>query len=357
MTVPRPWAILTAESGGARAQEEVAIERDNVPVWDGKPGHYEVWFLTLSDGKSAYWIRSTLHAPTGAPPEGRVWFARFDRDRPERILAMNRAWPMGEVQDRPDPFEVRIGDAEMASGRAAGRIEGDGHVVEWDLTWPTGDETLKLLPDAFYRGGLAPTKPFSPNPNTRFSVTVTVDGEAATLDEMPGQQGHLYGTRHAERWSWAHCTSFEGDDDVMLSALTAQGKRGPITTPFTTFVALRLNGRLIRLSKASRKRTSTLGAWRIDLGDRQFRLTGRIAADPELMVQARYLDPDGTPRWCHNSEVASSRLVLFERHSGGFEELASLSSVGTTHAEWGGRTPAPGEFAGHLDLGRIGEDA
>ena len=84
-------------------------------------------------------------------------------------------------------------------------------------------------------------------------------------------------------------------------------------------------------------------------------MAGRVAADPGLMVRARYLDPDGTPRWCHNSEVASSRLVLFERHSGGFEEVASLSSVGTTHAEWGGRTPAPGEFVEHVDLGRSGE--
>ncbi len=286
-----------------------------------------------------------------------MWFARFDRDRPERILAMNRAWPMGAVQDRPDPFEVRIGDAEFASGHARGRLEGSDHTVEWNLTWPTGEETLRLLPDAFYRGGLAPTKPFSPNPSTRFSGTVTVDGEAATVEEMPGQQGHLFGTKHAERWAWAHCTSFEGDDDAVLSALTAQGSRGPVHTPFTTFVSIRLNGRWIRMSKVSRKRQTTLGAWRIDLADKQFRLTGRVAADPALMVQARYLDPDGTPRWCHNSEVASSRLVLFERHDGGFEEIASLSSVGTTHAEWAGRTPAPGEFVEHLDLGRPGQHA
>ena len=324
-----------------------------MPVWDGKPGHYEVWFLTLSDGHTAYWIRSTLHAPTGASPEGRIWFARFDRDRPERITAANQAWPMGMVHDRPDPFEIRIGDTEMASGRGRGSIRADGRDIAWDLTWPTGDDTLRLLPDAFYRGGLAPTKPFSPNPSTRFSGTITVDGEQAQLDGMPGQQGHLHGTKHAERWAWAHCSSFDGDEDVVLSALSAQGKRGPLTTPFTTFVSIRVNGRWIRLSQVSRKRQTTLGAWRIDLGDRRYRLTGRIAADPELMVQARYLDPDGTPRWCHNSEVASSRLVLFENPGSGFEEIANLSSVGTTHAEWAGRTQAPGEFVEHTDLGRV----
>jgi hypothetical protein len=341
--------------GWGSRQGEGAIERDNAPAWNGKPGHYEVWFVTLSDGHTGFWIRSTLHAPTGAAPEGRVWFARFDRDRPERTVAMNAAWPMGQVHDRPDPFELQIGDCMFASGRAAGRLSGEGHEVEWELTWPTGDETLRLLPDALYRGGLAPTKPFSPNPATRFTGTVTIDGEQAALDGIPGQQGHLHGSKHAERWAWAHCTAFDGEDDIVLSAITAQGKRGPFTTPFTTFVSLRVNGRWIRLSRISRKREQTLGAWRIDLGDRQYRLTGRVAADPSLMVQARYLDPDGTPRWCHNSEVASSRFVLFERRAGGFDEVASLSSVGTTHAEWAGRTPAPGEFVEHRELGKTGE--
>jgi hypothetical protein len=284
-----------------------------------------------------------------------VWFARFDRDRPERTLALNAARPMDQVRDRADPFEVQIGDAQLTSGRAAGRLAGDGHDVEWELTWPTGGETVRLLPDALYPGGLAPTKPFSPNPDTKFSGTVTVDGETTTLDGVPGQQGHLFGTRHAQRWAWAHCTAFDGEDDVVLSALTAQGKRGPLILPFTTFVALRRNGKWIHLSKVSRQREQTLGAWRIDVGDRRYRLTGRVAADPSLLVQARYLDPDGTPRWCHNSEVASSRFVLFERQAGGFEEVASLSSVGTTHAEWAGRTPAPGAFVRHVELGTSDE--
>ncbi len=340
-------------------RKDGTTERDNAPAWDGKPGHYEVWFVTLSDGRTGYWIRSTLHAPTGAPPEGRVWFARFDREDPSRTLALNAGFAMKRVSDRPDPFEVRIGDAEFGSGQAAGKLAGSGHEVSWDVTWPTGDETLRLLPDALYRGGLAPTKPFSPNPATSFSGTVTVDGETVSLEGVPGQQGHLYGSRHAERWAWAHCAAFEGaSGPAVLSALTAQGKRGPVTTPFTTFVTLRLDGRTIRLRKVSRRTDTALGAWRIDLADRRYRLTGRVAADPERMVQARYLDPDGTPRWCHNSEVSSSKFVLFERmRRGGFEEVAVLSSEGTTHAEWAGRTPAPGEFAPHVDLGRTGEAA
>jgi hypothetical protein len=60
------------------------------------------------------------------------------------------------------------------------------------------------------------------------------------------------------------------------------------------------------------------------------------------MLRVRYLDPDDSERWCHNSEVASSRLMVWERRHGGWEMVAELDSDGTTHAEWSGRTPAPG---------------
>ena len=121
-------------------------------------------------------------------------------------------------------------------------------------------------------------------------------------------------------------------------------------TPFTTFAGLRWQGRWIRLRGAARTRPFWLGGWRIDLSDRRYRLTGRVAGDPANMVQARYHDPDGTPRFCHNTEVASSRFALFERGRAGFEEAVVLSSEGTTHAEWAGRTPAPGEFTPHLSI-------
>ncbi len=88
----------------------------------------------------------------------------------------------------------------------------------------------------------------------------------------------------------------------------------------------------------------------VRLSGRRHRLEGEIHAEPKAMVQARYLDPDDTPRWCHNSEVSSSRLLLWERSPGGWQERAELVSDGTTHAEWAGRTPAPGVESVHLEV-------
>ena len=329
-------------------------EVDNLPAWTGKPGQYEVWFLTMSDGMSAYWIRYALHAPTQGAPEARLWFARFDRENPSRIFGMNRPFSMEGASIPTSQLEVRAGGGVLRSGHCQGAMSGGGHDVSWLLDWPTGGETYRLLPDGLYRGGLTPTKPFSPNVTTVFTGRITIDGTVLPIEGMPGQQGHLYGTKHAERWAWAHCASFQEDEGAVFHAIAAQGRRGPMTLPVTTFAGLRRGDTWIRFSGVARRRPFWLGGWRIDLTNRRYRLTGRVAGDPALMVQARYGDPDGTPRFCHNTEVASSRFVLFERGPGGDDEAAVLTSEGTTHAEWAGRTPAPGEFAQHVALGPEG---
>ena len=330
-------------------------EQDNLPEWTGKPGRYEVWFLTMSDGKQGYWIRYTLHALEGRSPEGRLWFASFDRENPEATFGLNRGEHAITLQSG-HTFEVKVGDSYLRSGHASGSVVGAGHGVSWELDFPTGDPTYRLLPPALYRGRMSPTKPFAPNVDTRFTGRITMDAHEVKLDGMPGQQGHLYGTKHAERWAWAHCSAFEGDDAV-LHALTAQGRRGPLKTPFNTFVGLRWRGEWLRFRKVSRHRDYWLGGWRVDLSNRRYRLTGRVAGDPSLLIRTRYEDPDGAPRFCHNGEVCSSRFVLFERRRGGFEEVAVLSSEGTTHAEWAGRTPAPGVDKEHVAADEGGVEA
>ncbi len=317
-------------------------EEDNLPR---RPRNgYEVWFLTLTDPRSGqgFWIRSTIGERAAS------WFARFDPSDPDRNFGIHRASEASQVE--PDRFDVRIGgETTFASGVADGRVEGSGHDAAWSLTWPTGSETYRLLPDWMYRGRFAPTKPLSPNVDTRVSGHITVDGERFDLADAPGQQGHLYGTRHAERWAWAHCGDLTGDQGV-VHALTAQGRRGPFRMPFVTSVGVLWDGRWIRMSKTSRRRDFGLGTWKVDVGDRRFRLTGRIEAPTRDLIRARYDDPDGSERWCHNSEIASCRLALFERSAGAFQEVALFESRGTTHAEWAGRTPALSVEREHVDV-------
>lgn len=308
-----------------------------------------MWFLTLSDParRAGYWIRYTLRAPVAGPPEPRVWFAAFGVDD-GATFGVNELLRPGDMHLARDRFEVTMGRSSIASGRAVGEIHGGGHDVRWDVAFPADDPTLRILPDALYRGNLAPTKPVTPQPDVRATGTIEIDGEARTVDALSGQQGHLFGTRHAERWAWASCNAV--DEDVAFQALSAQGRRGPILSPHLTFAGLRFRGRWLRFRGMARRRDWGLGWWRIALVGRRHRLDGEVTADPTAMVQARYLDPDDTPRWCHNSEVASCRLTLWERRAGGWQAVADLASEGTTHAEWAGRTPAPGIEAQHVEV-------
>jgi hypothetical protein len=334
-----------------RVSFEAVAELDNLPAWRGRSGAYEVWFLTCTDRVTGhgYWFRSALTAPTEGPAYGAVWFARFDRSDPTATFGIHRRFGMDAVSVSRDEFDVRVGGSTFRSGHLDGSLEGDGHRARWEVDFPIGGDTYRLLPDVAYRGGLAPTKPYSPNPSTSLTGRIEVDGSTFELSGAPAQQGHLVGKEHAQRWAWATCTDFD-DDEATVQALTAQGRRGPLTTPYLTSIGLRWDGRWIRLAKISRRREFGLGIWRVNLGNRRYRLTGRFEAPVEALIRARYEDPNGTPRYCHNSEVSSSRLVLFERRAGGFEELAVLESRGTTHGEWAGLTPARSVARDHAEI-------
>jgi hypothetical protein len=325
-------------------------ESDNLPVWRGGAGAWEAWHLTFTDRASGdgYWIRFTVNAPEEGVPTGVVWFARFSRTDPGGTFGIHRPYDRYELSLSPDTFRVAIADSLIRSGETRGTLAGDGHEVRWHLKFPTGDPSYRLLPGLFYRSGLGPT-PISPNVDTRFSGWITIDGERFEIREAPGQQGHVFGSRLGLRWAWAHCSDFL-DEEAVLHALTAQGQRGLVTTPFLTFVGVRWQGSWIRLSKLSRRRDFGLGSWRVDLGSRRYRITGRIEAPPGDLLRARYDDPDGSARYCHNTEIASCRLALFERRAGGFDEVALLESRGTTHAEWAGRTPAAAVEKEHVEV-------
>lgn len=323
-------------------------ERDNLPRWRGRRGRYEAWFLTMSapDGQSGYWIRYAIRSPVAGPAEPRLWFARFRHGDADGTFGINA--PAEGVRSAADRFEVRLGEAVLRSGHARGSVAGGGHRAAWDLTFGTGEPSFRLLPGPLYVDGVVPTRPLTPNPTARYRGIIEVDDEVLEVDDFPGHQGHVEGTRHGERWAWATC-SFE-PEGVAFQGLCAQGRRGPVTTPHLSFAGLRWRGRWLRFRAASRTRPWALGRWRFRLAAQGHRLEGEVSASPRDMVRARYLDPDDAPRWCHHSDVASCRLVLWERGPAGWRQAAELVSEGTTQAEWAGRTPAPGVDIRHQEI-------
>jgi hypothetical protein len=301
----------------------------------------EAWHLTLTEPVTGrgLWVRTGIVAPADGPPTGTSAIAVFHPSEPRRTFGIQEANPGDDFTVGGQDRYLRSGAAEVGPGFVRGTLGGGGHEVRWDLTYVSEEPTYALLPDLAAAGPFGAAAALVTGPGVRVSGEVRLDGETLTLEDVSGSQGHVYGARYPERWVWARCSSFE-DEDAVLEAFTGRVRRGPYVTPYLTTIGLRRQGRWMRFTRLRTRRDFSMGSWRIDASDRRFRLTGRVEAPTMSLVRSRLDGPDGTVRNSHQTANASCRLALFERRTGGFEEVAVLESRGMAQAEWAGRTPA-----------------
>jgi len=198
-------------------------ERDNLPRWDRSAGGHEAWYVTVTDGASGegLWVRTGLAGPRGEEPTAEVVAARFHPSDPGRTFGVRSVHPSPDFTlGGPDRY-LRTGESEAGPGFARGSASGGGHRLEWDLSFATGEPTYTLLPEAAARGPLGAFAALVPNVDTVVSGKVVADGETREVADGRGQQGHVFGRRHAERWVRAHCRGFE-DGDTIVEAVTGQ---------------------------------------------------------------------------------------------------------------------------------------
>jgi hypothetical protein len=328
-------------------------EEANRLRWSGGAGHYEVWYATLSDppSQTGFWIRYTLEAPYPGhgDPYAQLWFARFDAADPTGTFGINQKLPIRELKADHAPFRVRLGDAELRHDGMRGRIAGDGHTAEWDLRWTPSSRLHLHQPDLAYHGGWAPTNVLAPNLNVAARGEITVDGRRYELAGAPLGQTHVWGKKHAYSWAWAHCNAFAGDRGVTLEAFTARLRRGPFLSPKLTFLSLVLEGS--DPERVEFRDLHTLPLARSDYGTGRYQLRAvgplykieaELSCRAEDMVQAEYVDPDGEPAFCHNTECADATVRLWKRTPLlGWRELRLLRADKTAHYEWGARAGDP----------------
>lgn len=347
-------------STAARAAAEGAIgargtEGDNAPAWDGRrAGHYEVWYLTFNGHASrvGFWIRYTLEAPHAGAAHGRVWFAAFDGETAGAApIALNRAHDASRVSLAASPFAVAIGPSTLRHDGAQGVVEGGGHRAAWDLHWEPCAETLRHLPALVYRTRFAGTRVLSPNPRIAVSGTVEVDGRRFDLEGEPGGQSHVWGRRHADAWAWGRCSAFDDGADAFVEALTVRVRRAGVLLPALTFLTVEIDGERhdftgFRSALRARGRFAT-GRYVFSAESRDMRVVGAFEGAPDRMVQARYADPDGTPRFCANTEVGDLTLTVQRRTAGAAWHERRLTARGTAHFETGGLRSDPAVAALH----------
>lgn len=313
----------------------------NQPRWRGQRGFYEVYFikLNLPAQARALWLRYTLLAPRVGDPVAELWGFYFDHSNPERNWGAKQTYPAAHTNWRGGKLPLQL-DAinRLHHTGATGSLTSAGESLCWELSWTPPLWAVGLFPARWmYRAPFPRTKYLSPGWDLRIEGTVTVHGETLTVSDAPSQQAHLWGTQYAEEWVWAHCNAFTERDDAVFEALHATTRLGgrPLAMGM---LCLKLGNRfysLRRLRACLRMESrSEVGRWHFAGEESEFRIEGEVEADTSHFLGARYTDPSGDLRWCHNTKIGSLRLRLLTREGNEWRLDQELSTPNTCAAEW-----------------------
>jgi hypothetical protein len=290
----------------------------NALRWDREPGHYEVYYVSLTDPKSGVglWIRYTMVAPLDGPATCSLWFLAMDPQDPSANVGRKVSFPAEELSATAEPFELRV-DGSTLSDRG---VRGGFDDISWDLTWQPGRAHEHVHP-LLQKAKIAKTVLVLPHADVEISGTVSYGGRGLRLDRARGGQAHLWGSKHAQRWAWAHCNDFEtvaGEPrpDTFVDGVSVYVPRfgreiGP-NTPVVGRFAGQDFASTSPLHVTRNPSTFALTSWNFEARDGQRRIVGTVTAEREDLVGVTYHDPDGDLAYCYNSEIASMRLAVWD---------------------------------------------
>jgi hypothetical protein len=310
-----------------------------------------VWFLTLNHRASqrGFWFRYVVESPNGANHDSHsaLWAAVFNRRRPERNLGLKCDYSIDQFAAGGEEGSIlTIGDNSFSSSSSVGRVDSDGHSIEWELSFTPCETTYQHVPRAVVNLARPSSFVCSPNLDTRFSGRIVVDGESILLDGEPGCQSHLWGRKHVDDWVWVHSNAFERLPETVFEGLAARPRRAGRTLPPIQSLYLSHRGeehRFVRLRLAEQwKRKLGMGYWSFSAMSTRLYIEGAAQCRLRDMLQAEYIDPDGERLYCINSEVANLKIRLFRRvHGVRWRHVETIKSYATAHLEHAQRESDP----------------
>ncbi|WP_205698417.1 hypothetical protein [Conexibacter sp. SYSU D00693] len=324
----------------------------NVLQWDGAPGHYEVHYLSATDPATGIglWIRYTMRAPVDGPAECHLWFMAMAPDGSTK-LARKGTFPIERLVAEAEPFRLEVAGSVLTDQGMQGGFED----VAWDLSWTPSLAPYEHVHPVLRRARIAKTVLVLPHADLAVSGTVTFAGTELRLDGVPGGQAHLWGSKHAGRWTWLHCNDLDDADSGERAAQTFVDGVSVVVPRFGRDVgpSSPLVGRFLGEDFRAVSPRAVLGtasafdltSWRFEARDGKRKLVGEASAPRASLVGVTYQDPDGDEVWCYNSEVATLRLQVLDKQArgrGGWAVRQTLVGDGTAHFEYAQRTPVDG---------------
>jgi hypothetical protein len=324
----------------------------NALQWDGGPGHYEVYYLTLTDPASGVglWIRYTMLAPLSGDATCSLWFLAMDpRKGRAPLFGRKLDLPIDRLRAQTDPFELRLGEATLSDSGMSGSVED----ASWELRWRPSERHYEHVHPVLRRARVAQTVLVLPQADVSIDGRVSFGGEDLEISAARGGQAHLWGSKHARSWAWIHCNDFttldgEPRPGTFVDAVSVFVSRfGRDVGPNTPVVARVAGDDFISTSPLrvlANDSTFALTGWRFEAVAGARKLIGEVDAVRELLAGVTYHDPDGELAYCYNGETASMRIHIYERarQVGGWRHRQTLRADGRAHFEYAQRTPIDG---------------
>jgi hypothetical protein len=317
----------------------------NTLRWDRTPGHYEVYYLSLTDPSSGVgvWIRFTMLAPLdGSEPTCALWFLASGPPGGDAPIARKQTLPISEMTSTSAPFSIQIGQSRLDDRGVSGAFED----VRFELSWTPRLERYSHVHPLLARAGLAKTQLELPHADLSISGEIVFADRTLTLESARGGQAHLWGSKHATRWAWMHTNDLrtptgERIQDSFIDAVSVFVERFGRQIGPNTPVLARLQGHDFTSITPRRVLANSsrfgLAGWDLQAQDSRLRLMLRINAPRERMIGVAYTDPDGERAYCYNTEVASLTGSLARRDGSGWRQISQFQAPGLTHFEYAQR--------------------
>ena len=241
---------------------------------------------------------------------------------------------------------VRIGDAWLSESHLEGELsDEDGKTLTWSLDFTPAPATYQHIPPALRkRVEKRVSVVCSPNLSVPFTGTVSTDSHTLSFSGERGCQSHRWGRRHSQTWAWAHCSSFESGD-ALFEGVAARTRFGPFPSPTITLLYLENAGEKLVFTEpkwALRARSRyEMPTWAFTAHNDAWRIAGAARSGIDRLVQVRYEDPDGSERYCANSEISDLAIEIYGKTSLGWKHARSLTALRNAHLEFGREVPYP----------------
>ena len=322
---------------------------ENRMRWDRSRNSFiEVWYATVNHSQTGggLWLRYTLTIPKNGDAYCELWGFFFDPAGGSSFAGKQRFSidRLGAPNGRDDGALVRIGDAWLSETHLEGGISSKDRRMEWSLDIEPAARCFQHIPAPLRRRVEQRVSTLcSPNLAVPFNGTVKLDDLVLEFDGAMGQQSHRWGRRHAASWAWAHCGDFQSEAAAVFEGVAARSNLGPFPIPTTTLLYLSYEGEDLcfnELSSALRARGRyEMPTWAFTASNETWRIVGAARGLPRRMMQVTYTDPDGSNRYCANSEIADLDIEVFRRTDRGWRHIDSLVAMRNAHLEFGRKEP------------------